>query len=191
MERPTRRYDEVAQLLREYARAHGSELVPQPATAEDLAKAEQALACRFPLSYQWFQFEFGEFPHGPVDIYTVRPVESPNRNIVGINLEERAESYPPLPVHLIAFSDSGGGDFLCFDTSAGDRSGFPAGECPVVWWDHEGEADQIPEPAGDSFLDWLEAELRELDAEAPGSLLEGFQHLYRGWLLPWLGPGSK
>jgi hypothetical protein len=194
MDAPTDRYHQVARVFRDHPLTSGREIIPQPATAEDLAWAEAALGCRFPLSYQWFQLEFGDVLHGPLDIYSVKPIQSLGWNIVGINLGERAESYPPLPVSLIAFSDSGGGDFLCFDTSVTTSvtdAGLAAGEYPVVWWDHEGEADQIPEPAGDSFLDWLEAELRARDAEDPGSLLEGLQHVYRGWLQPWLGSDSK
>ena len=84
--------------------------------------------------------------HGPLDIYSVR-------------------RWPLLPPHLIAFSDSGS-DLCCFDTSA-----LEDGECPVVWWDHEGNAAQRPEPAALSFVDWLAAERRERAREGKWSYL--------------------
>ena len=166
VDRPTPRYQQIADLFRTLARSKGDELLPRPATPDELAAAEQALGSRFPDSYRWFQLEFGDIAQGPVDIYSVRTAEAAERNIVGINLEERHDAYPRLPARLIAFSDSGGGDLLCFDSSTRQD-----GECPVVWWDHEGDEEQRPEPAASSFLDWLEGELREWAAEPGGSHL--------------------
>jgi hypothetical protein len=181
---PTERYVEVAQLFRNVAQAGGPSLVFTPATAENLTAAETTLGCRFPASYGWFQLEFGQVSSGPLDIYGVCPVEPPSLNIVGINLDERRNAQPALPAHLIAFSDSGGGDLLCFDTSA-----LEGGECPIVWWDHELETDQEPEIAGASFLDWLETELRERateEIEEKGSLLDSLAHVHQSWLREWL-----
>jgi hypothetical protein len=179
MVNPSQRYRDVARLFRAHARPE--QAVPAPATAEELSAAERALECRFPTSYGWFQLEFGDFPHGPLDIYSVRSVEPPSVNIVGINLDARRDGYPLLPPHLIAFSDSGGGDLCCFDTSA-----LAHGECPIVWWDHEGTEAQQPEVAGPSFLDWLEAELRERAAEEKGSLLDGARYVHLQWIRQWL-----
>jgi hypothetical protein len=181
MRQPTERYVEVARLFRESAHAEGRPLVVEPATTEDLTAAEAALGCRFPESYHWFQLEFGWVSTGPIDIYTVLKLEEPAVNIDGINLEERRDAHPALPAHLIAFSDSGGGDFCCFDTSA-----FTDGECSIVWWDHEQDEDQTPEAAGASFLDWLEAELQERAAEEKGSLLDSLGHVHQTWLNEWL-----
>ncbi len=166
MERTSQRYREVARLLREHARSEDWDAVPEPATVEDVSAAERALECRFPDSYCWFQLEFGDFANGPLDIYGVRRAELPAMSIVGINLDARRDGNPRLPPHLIAFSDSGGGDFYCFDTSAPE-----GGECPVVWWDHEGNETQRPRRAGTSFLDWLAAEVRDRAAEAKWSYL--------------------
>jgi hypothetical protein len=174
---PSDRYVDVARRFRDAGR--GATFVP--ATREDVDAAQRALACRLPESYVWFQLEFGDVAKGPLDVYTVRPLEPPNQNIVAINLEERRDARPALPPHLIAFSDNGGGDFCCFDTSA-----MKDGETPVVWWDHEADEDQVPEPAAASFLDWIEAELRERAGEEPGSLLENMGPIYQSWLSEWL-----
>jgi hypothetical protein len=139
------RYEDIAHLFRARARSRGGDVVPRPATHEELAAAEEALGCRLPASYRSFQLEFGNVAHSPVDIYSVRTPEPSELSIVGINLDERHDTYPPLPAHLIAFSDSGGGDLLCFDTSV-----LHDGENPVVWWDHEGDETQRPEPAASS-----------------------------------------
>jgi hypothetical protein len=142
-------------------------LVARPATAAEIAEAEQSLGAVFPDSFRWFQLEFGDFQRGPIDIYSVRTPVPPAINIVGINREARTEEGPRLPAHLIAFSDSGGGDYLCFDTRRRE-----ANECPVVWWDHEQDEDQEPQAAAPSFLDWLESDLKEQAAEDRPSLLD-------------------
>jgi antitoxin YobK len=178
MPQPSDRYVEVARQFREASADDAGTFTP--ATLEDLTTAQEALGCRFPDSYTWFQLEFGDVSRSLLDIYTVRPADPPNRNIVGINLLERQEGGPRLPSHLIAFSDSGGGDLYCFDTSA-----FRDGECPVVWWDHELDEDQSPEPAAPSFLDWIESELRERAAEEPGSLLDSLAPMYDSWMREW------
>ena len=180
MEKPTQRYQDVARLFREHARLQDPETIFEPATSEELSAAEEALGCRFPASYGWFQREFGYFPNGPLDIYSVRGAEPPSVNIVGINVEVR-DGYLPLPPHLILFSDSGGSDFYCFDTSALER-----GECPIVWWDHEGSEVRPPELVAPSFLDWIEAELRERAAEAKESLLDSVGYVHLDWIRNWL-----
>jgi hypothetical protein len=187
MNEPSPKYHDVARKFREHARAERGNLVPHPATPEEVDAAERDLGAAFPDSFRWFQLEFGDFKDGPFDIYSVLPPDSSRspetsqRNIVGINQEERVESVPRLPPHLIAFSDSGGGDYLCFDTSRR-----VANECPVVWWDHEQDETQTPEPAAASFLDWIEAEISEREMDEKRSLLDSFP--YKDWLAPWLKP---
>ena len=157
---PDARLAEVFEQFRAYARSEGVGLTPIPASPDEIAEAERALGAPLPESFRRFQREFGHLERSPCDIYAVRPADQPVLNLVAINLTERVESFPRLPAHLIAFSDSGGGDLLCFDTTR--RA---AEECPVVWWDHEQDEDQVPEPAAPSFLDWLQQELEELAAE--------------------------
>jgi hypothetical protein len=176
---PTPRYHDIAHLFRAYARSEGAALIP--ATQEEFAAAEQALGCRLPDGYRWFQLEFGDAAHSLVDIYSVRTPEPSGANIVAINLDARHELYPRLPAHLIAFADSGGGDLLCFDTSVRQD-----GESLVVWWDHEGDETQHPELAASSFLDWLERELHERAGEPRGSRLAWLPHMYLEWIRTWL-----
>ena len=178
MDAPSRRYQEVMQHFRSYASAERIELTPLPATMRQIEEAEQALGAVFPNSFRWYQLEFGYLRRSPLEIYGVHDPEPTNLTIVGINIDNRTELYPRLPIHLIAFSDSGGGDLLCFDTSRREGN-----ECPVVWWDHENDEEQEPEEAAPSFLDWMESELRELAAEERGSLLDNLP--YKHWIDTW------
>jgi hypothetical protein len=181
MDSGSSRYQDISRLFRAHARAEGADVVPRPATPEEFAAAEQALGCQLPASYRSFQLEFGDAARSPLDIYSVRTPEPSAANIVGINLDARHDAYPRLPAHLIAFTDSGGGDLLCFDTSV-----LRDGEKPVVWWDHEGDEAQQPELAASSFLDWLEQELRERAAEPKGSHLDVLPDIYLSWIRTWL-----
>ena len=178
---PSRRYQDVARFFRDHASAEKMQLATQPASVEEIDRAERELGARFPMSYRWFQLEFGDFEHGPLDIYTVRTPHGPySRYIVETNLEERTEAVPRLPAHLLAFSDSGGGDLLCFDTTRSE-----GGEYPVVWWNHELDEDQEPENAAPSFLDWLEQELKEMVAEERPSALGVLPDIYKQWMDEW------
>jgi len=176
-ERHMSRYDEVARLFRE--QAHG--LVSDPGTLDEIAAAERVLGAQLPESFRRFQLEFGEYKGGSLDIYSVKPVEPPARNIVSINRDARTELFPRLPSHLIAFSDNGAGDYNCFDTGARIVD-----ECPVVWWDHELDEDQTPEPAASSFLDWLQAELEEIASEEKGSQFDQIGYFAQDILRAWL-----
>ena len=175
------RYDDVTRLFREQAGGPARELNANPATPAEIAAAERELGAQLPESFRRFQLEFGDYNGGPVDIYSVKPLEPPARTIVSMNRTARTELYPRLPAHLIAFADNGAGDYNCFDTRA-----CIAGECPVVWWDHELDEQQPPEPAAPSFVDWLQAELEEIASEEKGSRLDQIayvaQHMLRGWL---------
>ena len=178
---PSRRYQDVARFFRAYATEEKRQLVSRPATTEEIDRAERELGPRLPMSYRWFQLEFGDFEHGPLDIYTVRTSHGPySTNIVGANVKERTEAGPRLPTHLIAFSDSGGGDLLCFDTARPEGD-----EYPVVWWDHELDEDQEPEEAAPSFLDWIEQELKEMAAEERPSVLDVLPDMYKQWMDEW------
>jgi cell wall assembly regulator SMI1 len=184
MDAPTRRYQDVARFLRAYASAEGMRLGDRPATLDDVEHAERELGAAFPNSFRWFQLEFGDFDAGPLTIYSARKPEPSGRNIVTINVASRTELFPRIPDYLIAFSDNGGGDLLCFDTSRRE-----ADECPVVWWDHEQDEDQVAAEAAPSFLDWIEAELRERAAEEKGSVLDALP--YAHWISEWLRRHSQ
>ena len=178
---PSRRYQDVARFFRAYAAEQKMQLVPRPANVEDIDRAERELGAQFPMSYRWFQLEFGDVEHSPLDIYTVQTPQRPySKHVIETNLQERTEAGPRLPAHLIAFSDNGGGDMLCFDTTRPED-----GEYPVVWWNHEMDEDQEPEDAASSFLDWIEQELKEMAAEERPSVLGVLPNIYKQWMDEW------
>jgi SMI1/KNR4 family protein SUKH-1 len=151
-------YGEVARLFREHG--GGERIVPRPAALPQIEDAERALGAPLPESFRKFQLEFGECENAPIDIYSLLPAEQPGLNLVSINLEARTEMGPRLPAYLIAFSDNGAGDLLCFDTRT-----ISGNEAPVVYWDHELDEGQTPEPVALSFVEWLRVELEERIAE--------------------------
>jgi len=178
---PSRRFEDVARFFRQYATAEKMQVVTRPASVEEIDRAERELGSRFPMSYRWFQLEFGDFEQGPLDIYTVRTPHGPySRYIVETNLKERTEAVPRLPAHLVAFSDNGGGDLLCFETTRSEGA-----ESPVVWWNHELYEDQEPEDAAPSFLDWIEQELKEMAAKERSSVLDVLPDIYKRWMDEW------
>lgn len=179
MDAPSQNYQDVTRRFRDHAAAEKMKFVAHPTTVSDIQEAERALGTQFPESYRWFQLEFGDVEWAPIDIYSVRLVVSEyGVNIVAENQKARTEFFPPLPVHLIAFSDDGGGDYVCFDTSRQESN-----EYSVVWWYHDLDENQEPEEAGSSFLDWIDSELRELGAEQRGSLLDNLP--YKQWIDTW------
>ena len=72
-------------------------------------------------------------------------------NVVFITKSERSEVEPRMPVPLVPFNPDGMGNHWCLNTTL-----IHDGECPVVFWDHDGSEDQQPRQTHSSFLDWLE-----------------------------------
>jgi hypothetical protein len=91
---------------------------------------------------------------------------------VSANKVEHAEASSPLPAFLVAFYNDGMGNQLCFDRRT--RTG--GGEYPVVFWDHELDAQENLEASAraaesfesagivaQSFSEWLQ-KLRDRNA---------------------------
>ena len=58
-------------------------------------------------------------------------------HIVAANRREREEAGSPLPHFMVAFYNDGMGNQVCFDTRRSED-----GEYPIVFWDHELEAEE-------------------------------------------------
>jgi SUKH superfamily protein len=126
-----------------------------------IADAERSLGVTLPAGYRWFVREFG-FSYWPIDIYGIVPGGLPGMQVVSNALTERHGVEPPLPQPLVPFSPDGWGNHYCLDTSR-----LSAGECPVVFWNHQLGASQTPKVTNASFLDWLEEAVQtELGYEA-------------------------
>ena len=152
-------------------------IVPSPPSSEAIAKAEAALTLKFPASYLSFLREPPpmRLPLG-ARFYSVGEERLGADNIVEANRREHEEAFAPLPRFLEAFYNDGMGNQVCFDTRR-----VQDGEYPIVFWDHELEADENlaaaerasghPERAGViawSFAQWLKI-LREMADSQPVS----------------------
>lgn len=135
---------------------------------EELGKCEQQLGVRLPGSYRRLLQQFA-FVWWPDYIYGLDPGPLPGLKVTWQTEQWRRERHPRLPDHLIPFHPDGWGNEYCLDTAR-----LVDGECPVVFWDCELDADQKPEETHTSFLDWLEAEIaREIDQDSDGSAGRG------------------
>jgi len=146
------RYKSIAKLFRDNASNNFS---VEPATIEEIEFAEKELKVQLPESYKMFQLEFGNYDWGYFDIYSVVTPQDEMINIIDITRSEQNEAHPKMPLHLIPFSDNGGGDSYCFDTSNYENK-----ECSIVFWDHESDENQLPENVAKDFLEWLEKEIK-------------------------------
>ncbi|MCP4325787.1 MAG: SMI1/KNR4 family protein [Alteromonadales bacterium] len=148
------RFNRIIQLFRDNSDSNFS--IDQ-ASVNEIESVENELGVKLPDSYCAFQLKLGDFDEGFLDIYSVRSPQDGNINIAGITRMEQNECEPKMPQHLIPFSDNGGGDSYCFDTSDPNKS-----ECRVVFWDHTASEDQKPEIVACDFLEWIENEIMEL-----------------------------
>ncbi|HPS90331.1 MAG TPA: SMI1/KNR4 family protein [Methanosarcina vacuolata] len=134
------------------------DIVPPPTPAQ-IADAEAKLGCKFPPSFLAFLNQAGSYQLRYWETFWVGDESLRYRNIVEANRSEREESDPALPDFLITFHNNGCGDQLCFDT----RKPGNDGEYPIVFWDHEGTAEENLEslsPVADNFADWLMQEVK-------------------------------
>ncbi len=145
------RYKRIIQLFKDNADSNFS---INQATDKEIKDAENELEIELPESYRAFQLEFGNFDWGILEVHSVKTPFLGVSNIVGITLSERTECHPNMPTHLIPFSDNGGGDSYCFDTS-----NYTDKECQVVFWDHTDSKNQKPEVVAKDFLEWIEKEI--------------------------------
>jgi len=124
------------------------------ASDEEIAAAEQALKIRIEGGYRQFlkQFGWGGVEH--LELYGLGG--PPHLDLVRVTQSERSEMEPVLPVHLLPVMNDGGGNLFCLDTQV-------ANEPPIVFWDHTGGRDQVPELEAESFVSWLWAQLDEVE----------------------------
>lgn len=125
-----------------------------PATIEEINIAEKELNATLPESYKAFQLELGDIDWAMLEIYSVKTPPEGRINIIGITQSERTQCFPNMPDSLIPFSDDGGGDSYCFDTSK-----ITDGECNIVFWDHASNSEQEPTIVAKDFVEWINKEI--------------------------------
>lgn len=119
------------------------------ATEEDIQHAERILGLRIVGNYRAFLRRFGWGGVQDFELYGLGADVPLHLNLVAITQSERKEMLPHLPVELLPIMNDGGGNLYCLDLRVNGR------EPPVVVWYHDLGCEQIPEPVGDNFADWI------------------------------------
>src|ERR1700722_16639073 len=108
-----------------------------PQSEEAVLKAEGRLGVQFPKSYTLFLLEFGSAVW-PDLIYGLLGGKGCGQGVIECTFRERTLLHPHIRQHLVPVSPDGFGNHFCLDTSKMSE----AGECPVVFWDHDLGEDQ-------------------------------------------------
>jgi antitoxin YobK len=144
-------YESARRLLHE---GHGLEVDgPQPAPAELIRKAEQALGLTFPPSYRQFLLDFGTGGFGSLEVYGIVGEDFDKSSVpdgIWCTLDERKNS--GLDRRYLLVQSGGDGTYVAIDSGQSDD----AGECPLVRLSIDGKPS---EHVGDSFGAWLLDEL--------------------------------
>jgi hypothetical protein len=134
--------------------AHPSRDFGKGATDADIRRAEVELGIPLRGSYREFLRSFGWGGVGDIELFGLGVDVPHHLNLVTIAKSEREEANPPLRSYLIPVANDGGGNLFCLDVSEPYRDEFP-----VVFWDHEGGSDQVPDLVAGDFSEWLSERL--------------------------------
>jgi hypothetical protein len=108
------------------------------------------LDVELPASYKEFLRQFGWGGVGSIELFGLGMDVPDHLHLIKMAKSEREECEPNIPPHLIPLRNDGFGNHDCLDTRE-----LYEGECPVVFWNHELDVDQIPERIADDFVSWL------------------------------------
>jgi SMI1/KNR4 family protein SUKH-1 len=149
------RFNDLASRLR----ALSSDSLCGTASSRSIEELQADLGVTLPDDYIAFLAAFAAADF-PFDIFGVEPdvrtgTCGSTQSVLDITMWERHLTTPPMPHHLVPIQPDGLGNHWCLDTSR-----LTAGICPVVFWNHDGGPEQIPEHAHDTFLDFLEAVIK-------------------------------
>lgn len=132
--------------------ARADRLTGGGATDDEIRDAEKILSIKIEGGYIEFLRRFGWGGVGGLELYGLGKDVPPHLDLVSLTLSERSEMIPRLNPKLIPIMNDGGGNLYCLDTRV-------SGENPIVFWDHEADAQQEAERVADSFSDWFSEEL--------------------------------
>jgi hypothetical protein len=123
--------------------------VGRGATDGEIGSAESALGVVFPPVFRRYLSELGYLEFGSAEFYGLGEGVPAHLDLVRNVMDERLRFHPHVPSHLIPFLPNYGGDHSCIDLSD------PVDDPPVVFWDHELDAAQVPSRMADTFTSWL------------------------------------
>jgi cell wall assembly regulator SMI1 len=119
------------------------------ASEAEIQAAEIALSIRFPSQFRAYLSEFGYLGIAHYELNGVGAGVPEHVNLVTETLSEREMFRPYIPVHLLPLENNGAGDHYCIDLATG------LDDPPVVFWSHDEDESQTPEPEAESFSSWL------------------------------------
>jgi hypothetical protein len=146
----SQRLQHLCDVIRQHAQEGEYCQAPSPRLVQE---CQRQLGTELPESFLGFLQQFGG-TYWPREVYGVS--EYPELDLLSMTTTEREEAEPSLPRHLVPFGPDGWGNHFCLDTAR-----LVDGECPVVFWNHELAADQVPELTHPTFLDWLEQQVAQ------------------------------
>ena len=120
------------------------------ATPVELGRAERQLAVTLPNSYRRFLRIYGWARFAHTEIYGIGANVPLHLDLISNAISERTVMLPLMPLHLIPVMNDGAGNHYCLNTQV-----FHDGDCPLVFWDHELDSDQLPEQLAPGFDSWL------------------------------------
>lgn len=126
------------------------------ASSSEIAEASCLLNVEFPTSYRIFLEKYGWARLIYDELYGVGRHVPRHLDLVAVTLAEREKFSPILPRHLIPILPDGSGSHYCLDTSKSSQ-----GECPVVFWDHNANEEQVPEVVDRDFGSWIARHVAE------------------------------
>jgi hypothetical protein len=115
----------------------------------EVSEAERLLGIHFPTQLRAYLLQLGFLNVAHYEFYGLGEGLPKYLDIVLETLAERHEFRPYLPKHLIPIQNNGAGDHYCLDLSSS------MDDPPVVFWSHEEDESQTPEPEGECFSLWL------------------------------------
>ncbi|MCI8981791.1 MAG: SMI1/KNR4 family protein [Hungatella sp.] len=144
--------DQIDRILKKYEAA-GS--FSGGASKEAIRDGEKRLGARFPEDYRHFLATRGAGNFGEWEIYGILPEDIPGIPN-GIWATQYLRQRYSMPMTYIAFAFDGAGGYFCIDTGESNN-----GLCPVVLWVMDGDGEQQPKRAAESFESFFLLRLKE------------------------------
>jgi SMI1-KNR4 cell-wall len=118
---------------------------------------ERKYNLNLPLDFKLFISNLNGFSFSIITVYGFDPANP--LSIENIYHNEHFEVILPQYIHLVPFSDDGGGNFYCMDTKNKDSFG----NCKIVFWASNYQYTDMDEPevTHSSFTEWLLDEVIE------------------------------
>ncbi|MCW5833511.1 MAG: SMI1/KNR4 family protein [Labilithrix sp.] len=121
-------------------------------------EAAGLLGVVFPIQLREYLKQFGHVELGHFELFGLGDDVPAYLDLVRMTLTERTDTGCPLRSDLVPLLNDGGGNLYCITTK-------PEEAGAVVFWDHTGGQDQVPDRHASSLAEWLVELLAALHSE--------------------------